>query len=249
VVVRAKMAGADDAQWHALGFTPYMDPMENTVGFFGNIISRNPVAYFWTAPDSGVDDTTSLFSQSGPPRDNQREHTDTPGFKARQLQWQWQWQWQNTGDAAAQRNTGIPAKPSRDRGHLDGGRSEAVNAVQRLGDVGANYPGAIKVGSVTFPGAAGPVGEDGRPVRVYHGTKYDFTALDTDHNNRLEKGWLGRGVYATSSSELADKHAENVKRLGNIEAKHHAAVYDGQVPLCRQRRRQAAAKKFLSGGQ
>ncbi|MES2944167.1 MAG: hypothetical protein V4772_14960, partial [Pseudomonadota bacterium] len=78
-----------------------------------------------------------------------------------------------------------------------------------------NTPRAIRAGNITFPGTSGPVGEDKRPVRFYHGTKDDVAAIDPNHPNRLDRGWLGDGFYATSSTTLADMHAEHVKRPGN----------------------------------
>jgi hypothetical protein len=47
----------------------------------------------------------------------------------------------------------------------------------------------------------------GRPRVFYHGTADDFSAFDLRHPNRKDKGWLGRGVYATSSTHLAEIYA------------------------------------------
>lgn len=73
--------------------------------------------------------------------------------------------------------------------------------------MGANAVVANTVGEITFTGTAGPVGQDGRPVVFFHGTKDDITAFDLTHPNRKDKGWLGTGVYATSSTDKAEIYA------------------------------------------
>jgi hypothetical protein len=47
----------------------------------------------------------------------------------------------------------------------------------------------------------------GRPRVFYHGTADDFSTFDLYHRNRKDKGWLGRGVYVTSSTHLAETYA------------------------------------------
>ena len=150
-----------------------------------------------------------VFSRS------QTDQTDTPAFK------EWYGNWQNPANGNTTTDKGIQGLAGQPAGYgrsVDAGRAENVNAVQRPGDMDANNPGPVTVGTVIFTGASGPVGEAGRPTRFYHGTRDSFTAFDTNHKNRLDKGWLGRGVYATNSSSLADSHAESVKRPGNAES-------------------------------
>ena len=53
-------------------------------------------------------------------------------------------------------------------------------------------------------GRSGPLDSQGRPVRLYHGTNDDFTTFEVGHKNSYDHGWLGRGIYLTDSSELAD---------------------------------------------
>jgi len=51
-----------------------------------------------------------------------------------------------------------------------------VNPVQRRGELRADSPGPIQIGAATFSGASGPVGEDGQPLVLHHGTRSDLTA-------------------------------------------------------------------------
>lgn len=48
---------------------------------------------------------------------------------------------------------------------------------------------------------------NGEPKVYYHGTSDDVSAFDTNHKNRKDKGWLGRGVYATDARSLAAMYA------------------------------------------
>jgi len=77
----------------------------------------------------------------------------------------------------------------------DGRRSPTINPVQRPRDVGTNNSGAVRLGDITFQGTSGPVGSDGKPAVFYDGTRDDITTFRTDHPNRKDKGWLGRGIY------------------------------------------------------
>lgn len=56
-------------------------------------------------------------------------------------------------------------------------------------------------------GASKVVDEQGKPRVVYHGTADDVTAFDLDHPNRKDTGWLGTGVYVTTSAPLAGSYA------------------------------------------
>jgi hypothetical protein len=50
--------------------------------------------------------------------------------------------------------------------------------------------------------------ETRRPRVFFHGTKDDIRAFNTSHPNRKDKGWLGRGVYLTNASDLAETYAD-----------------------------------------
>lgn len=111
---------------------------------------------------------------------SQTDQTDTPAFKA------WYGDWHNLADGKPNATGSIAGAAGQSAGYgrsVDAGRVENVNAVQRPGDMDANNSGPVKVGSVIFTGASGPVGEAGRPTRFYYGTRDGFTAFDTDHKN------------------------------------------------------------------
>ena len=73
-----------------------------------------------------------------------------------------------------------------------------------------------QVGEVRLTGASGPVGQDGRPFVFFHGSKDDVPAFDLTHPNRKDKGWLGTGIYATSSPLQAEKYAWLKRGEGSI---------------------------------
>jgi N12 class adenine-specific DNA methylase len=63
------------------------------------------------------------------------------------------------------------------------------------------------------PRRLGPVDAQGRPLVFFHGTRDDFAAFDTEHPNRKDVGWLGRGVYGASDPSDANYYA-GAKRGG-----------------------------------
>ena len=66
-------------------------------------------------------------------------------------------------------------------------------------------------------GRHGPLDSQGRPARLYHGTADDITAFEVGHRNSKDHGWLGRGVYLTDSSEMADSYAElKARKTGGV---------------------------------
>lgn len=65
-----------------------------------------------------------------------------------------------------------------------------------------------------FFGESKVVDEKGEPLVVYHGTAGKvFDRFDIEHPDRLDAGWLGRGIYFTKdpqeASEFAEAHAES----------------------------------------
>ena len=56
--------------------------------------------------------------------------------------------------------------------------------------------------------------DTGEPRVFYHGTKDDITTFDLDHPNRKDQGWLGRGVYVSGSTEIANTYALNKRGDG-----------------------------------
>lgn len=53
------------------------------------------------------------------------------------------------------------------------------------------------------------------PIAIYHGTADEITAFDLEHPNRKDTGWLGHGVYLTTSPELAGGYAIMKRKEGN----------------------------------
>lgn len=109
----------------------------------------------------------------------------------------WYGDWQNAAQGV----------PNNDSINLDTRGERALNAVQREGSVGAYPDGATRVGDFTFPGASGPVGRDGAPARLFHGTRDDITAFDRGAASRKDNGWLGAGFYFTSEPFIADLYS------------------------------------------
>lgn len=75
---------------------------------------------------------------------------------------------------------------------------------------------SVDGGQIIFDGASGPTSPSGRPVVFYHGTKADITTFNTNHPNKKDNGWLGRGVYVVSNSDAAELYAVQ-KRDGEAE--------------------------------
>ncbi len=119
------------------------------------------------------------------------DQTQTENFK------RWYGDWQNAAQGV----------PNNDSINLDTRGERALNAVQREGSVGAYPDGATRVGDFTFPGASGPVGRDGAPARLFHGTRDDITAFDRGAASRKDNGWLGAGFYFTSEPFIADLYS------------------------------------------
>lgn len=133
-------------------------------------------------------------------RHSKRDQIETPKFA------NWYGDWQNAKDGSS------PTTADNTGPGVDGGGDRNVDPVQRPGDLGADRQGPVTVGKVRFTGTTGPLGEDGKPVGFYHGTREDFSVFQADHPTRADFGWLGRGIYTTSSSDLAGMYAEYVKR-------------------------------------
>lgn len=51
------------------------------------------------------------------------------------------------------------------------------------------------------------VGDDGQPLVLYHGTSDEVSEFDLDHPHRKDSGWLGTGVYLTTSRDIANSYA------------------------------------------
>jgi N12 class adenine-specific DNA methylase/ribosomal protein S18 acetylase RimI-like enzyme len=99
----------------------------------------------------------------------------------------------------------------------------AADAAIHLGHQnGEEYGGPYSVaddaagGTPSFFGQSGPVrtiggtGESAarEPAVYYHGTTADIDAFDLNHPGRKDHGWLGTGVYVTSSEFVAHGYAD-----------------------------------------
>lgn len=81
------------------------------------------------------------------------------------------------------------------------------------------------------------VDSDGNPLKLFHGTADSIDEFDLEHPNRKDTGWLGTGVYMTTSSDIAGSYA-NLKsgRSGpqimplyaRLENPYYATVQDKQ---------------------
>ncbi len=80
---------------------------------------------------------------------------------------------------------------------VDRGGVPAVNAVQRASDVAADSGQTDQVGHITFPGATGPVGQDGAPIVFFYGSRSGTDAFDTSHPGRQDIGGYGCRTYRT----------------------------------------------------
>lgn len=77
----------------------------------------------------------------------------------------------------------------------DGVRSEGLGK--------KNENGARPGGTYGADNGITGLDERGRPRVFYHGTSDSFDSFDLEHANRKDAGWLGRGVYVTSTPLLA----------------------------------------------
>ena len=81
------------------------------------------------------------------------------------------------------------------------------------------------------------VNEHGKPQVVYHGTSDDFDTFDLNSSGRKDTGWLGKGVYMTTSPDIASSYAslkpgsagQNVMPLfAKVENPYYATEQDKQ---------------------
>ena len=142
----------------------------------------------------------------------QVDQIDTPAFKT------WYGDWQNAADGKPTDATHpgrAAARPAGDGRGLDVGGGRDVDAVQRRAGLDQDTALSTTVGQARFPGSSGPVEKDGSPLALYHGTRDDVESFDLAHPNRKDGGWLGRGVYASSSADQAEIYANQKRGAGN----------------------------------
>ena len=48
---------------------------------------------------------------------------------------------------------------------------------------------------------------DGTPIVAYHGTTASFDRFDLDNPNKLDIGFLGKGIYLTLNEDHAKRYA------------------------------------------
>ena len=149
----------------------------------------------------------ALFSRS-------QDQTRTEAFK----RW-YSGDYGSTPDASS-RNGATGSAIQGTSGEANGGVVGRGNDVRPavLGSKGVGQAARISVdgGQIIFDGASGPTDPSGKPVVFYHGTKADITTFNTDHPNKKDNGWLGRGVYVASNSDAAELYAVQ-KRDGEAE--------------------------------
>ena len=87
---------------------------------------------------------------------------------------------------------------------IDGTNEQRLGRQAKDSKDGAGHAGSAErnpfVAKHTFDG-------EGRPRVFFHGSASDFTSFDFDHPNRKDQGWLGRGAYVTSDTEIAEGYS------------------------------------------
>lgn len=128
----------------------------------------------------------------------------TPSFKA------WFGEWEHGPQEVYGRGSG--AVSERAQGREDAGRLRGGNRAAAPADAGRTSD----VRRVGRPETGVPRldPETGEPAVFYHGTADRFTAFDTDHPNRKDAGWLGRGVYLTNNEPLARSYSRTKRGAG-----------------------------------
>lgn len=77
--------------------------------------------------------------------------------------------------------------------------NEAKRAARADGGRTGNFEQWYRHGKLRHP--------DGSPMQLYHGTADDVQSFDLGHPNRKDAGWLGHGVYLSSSPRIASSYA------------------------------------------
>lgn len=180
----------------------------------GQFNSKNMLMMVSTTVQQPGADTVMVNGVRRPALDStgQRLHPSDEGVKNF---WSW-YSGSDEQDGPAQRAAGLSGQPARGRANDERGNRN-VNALQRPAGLGADAGVSTLVDGqqVLFEGTTGPVGESGRPLVLYHGTRDDIQAFDLNHPNRKDRGWLGRGVYASSSQERAELYADQKRGDGS----------------------------------
>ena len=65
--------------------------------------------------------------------------------------------------------------------------------------------------------------KDGTPMVFYHGTTDNIRQFDLEHPNRLDTGYLGKGIYVTPNKGLAKIYAD-IKKV-DLEKKQKIKKY------------------------
>lgn len=159
-------------------------------------------------------DLTTIVTGDGTAFSRSQDQTRTEAFK----RW-YSGDYGSTPDASS-RNGATGSAIQGTSGEANGGVVGRGNDVRPavLGSKGVGQAARISVdgGQIIFDGASGPTDPSGKPVVFYHGTKADITTFNTDHPNKKDNGWLGRGVYVASNSDAAELYAVQ-KRDGEAE--------------------------------
>lgn len=138
-------------------------------------------------------DGGALFSRS-------QDQTQTEAFK----------RWYSGVDGQANRGNdagGADSGSADGSGAVERGAGDG-RAVQRRGGLAGSANWSDSTGRITLDGTSGPTDGSGAPVVFFHGTRDDLVVFRTDHPNRKDAGWLGRGIYGTSDPDVARDYAE-----------------------------------------
>ena len=92
---------------------------------------------------------------------------------------------------------------------------------ETFGDDFFNQNGSIKTDSSLFKnwfGKSQIKNADGTPIVAYHGTTASFDRFDLDNPNKLDIGFLGKGIYLTLNEDHAKRYARQKSVRTGAEA-------------------------------
>ena len=115
--------------------------------------------------------------------------------------------------------TGIKFNQQGANATTDSPESKRWYSGQDAKDAGRNDAGGAAGQPATTasgPQRSGPLDAQGCPMGFYHSTRDNISAFDTRYPNRIDAGWLGRGIYGASDLGLAEDYARAKRGLAGL---------------------------------